>query len=195
MQLNLPAGAEEKLLAYVALLSKWNRTYNLTSVRDEMEMVSHHLLDSLAVLPYLEHIDRLADVGSGAGLPGMALAIANPEVAVTSIEASQKKAAFQQQVKIELGVSNVSVYCGRVEELKTDSLFSAVISRAFSSLAEFTRLAGALVVEGGTLLAMKGQRPDKEITELPSDWKVAELIRLAVPGLAAERHLLALKRA
>ena len=192
--LALPEGAETKLLRYLALLSKWNRTYNLTAVRDEGEMVSHHLLDSLVVLPHLGDIETLADVGSGAGLPGMVLAIARPDLKVMSIEASQKKAAFQQQAKIELKLDNVSIHCGRTELYKSHVPFASVISRAFSSLTELIRLAGGLACMDGTLLAMKGQFPEEEIANLPVDWKVAETIRLDVPGLSAERHLIVLKR-
>ena len=190
----LPEGAEAKLLEYLALLSKWNRTYNLTAVRDEGEMVSHHLLDSLAVLSHLGDIDTLADVGSGAGLPGLVLAIVKPGLNVTSVEASHKKTAFQQQAKMALQLDNVSIHCGRAELYNSHVAFASVISRAFSSLTEFIRLAGKLVCSGGTLLAMKGQLPEQEIAKLPADWKVADVIRLDVPGLAAERHLIVLKR-
>ena len=194
LELVLPEGAEAKLLGYLTLLSKWNRTYNLTAVREEGEMVSHHLLDSLAVLPHLDDIEALADIGSGAGLPGLVLAIAKPDLKVTSIEAIQKKTAFQQQAKIDLRLDNVSIHCGRVELYHGNVPFSSVISRAFSSLTEFIRLAGTIVQPGGRLLAMKGQFPEEEIANLPADWKVAEAIRLDVPGLFAERYLIVLKR-
>lgn len=191
--LQLPAGADEKLLAYLALLLKWNRVYNLTAIRDESEMVSHHLLDSLVVLPYLDGMATLADVGSGAGLPGLALAVAKPALAVTSIEANQKKAAFQQQAKIELELSNVAVRCARVEAV--DGFFDAVISRAFSELADFVRLAGGLVGEGGRLLAMKGIYPAEELDRLPTGWRLKAAPVLEVPGLDAQRHLIILERA
>ena len=194
LDLVLPDGAEAKLLGYLALLSKWNRTYNLTAVREEGEMVSHHLLDSLAVLPHLDDIEALADVGSGAGLPGLVLAIAKPDLKVTSVEAIQKKTAFQQQAKIDLRLDNVSIHSGRVEQYRAHLLFPSVISRAFSSLTEFIRLAGTMVQPGGRLLAMKGQFPKQEIANLPADWKVAEAIHLDVPGLCAERYLIVLKR-
>lgn len=194
--LRLPAGAEEKLAAYLGLLAKWNRVYNLTAIRDPQEMVTHHLLDSLAVLPHLEKsvpagrpLD-LADIGSGAGLPGLVLAIARPDWAVASVETVEKKAAFQRQAGIELGLSNVSIYCQRVERL--DKRFDAVIARAFASLADFVGLAGHLA---GTLWAMKGSYPADEIAALPAGWRVAASHALAVPGLAAERHLLQLERA
>ncbi len=192
--LTLPDGAADKLLAYVALLAKWNRTYNLTAVREEAEMVTHHLLDSLALVPHLDGIRRMADVGSGAGLPGLVLAIAQPELEVVSVEASQKKAAFQQQVKIELGLGNVSVHCGRVEAMEPGLQFDAVTSRAFSSLAEFVRLTDRLVGREGRLLAMKGVVPADEIAALPAGWHAAAVHRLAVPGLEAQRHLIVLER-
>lgn len=192
--LNLTAGVQERLMAYLELLAKWNRTYNLTAIRDPEEMVTCHLLDSLAVMPHLGDTSTLADVGSGAGLPGLALAIAQPQLQVASIEANQKKAAFQQQAKIELRLDNVSIHCGRVEALNMQFRFDAVISRAFSDLAEFVRLAGALVREGGRLLAMKGVYPAAEIAALPASWVMTAAHVLTVPGLAAERHLIVLER-
>lgn len=189
MNLALPEGAEEKLAAYLSLLAKWNKTYNLTAIRDPAQMVTHHVLDSLAVLPHLGDIETLADVGSGAGLPGLTLAICRPCLKLTSVEANQKKAAFQQQAKIELGLANVSIHCGRVEGLATT--FDAAISRAFASLADFVRHAGHLA---GRLLAMKGGYPADEIATLPPGWKLCACHGLAVPGLAAERHLLVLGR-
>lgn len=193
--LKLPAQAEEKLLAYLALLAKWNRTYNLTAVRDEEAMVSHHLLDSLAVLPQLEGIAALADVGSGGGLPGIPLALARPDLRVTLIESSQKKASFLQQAKIELKLDNVSIYCGRVEQATGLSPFEAVISRAFSELTEFAALAGHLLAPGGRLLAMKGVLPQDEIDRLPAGWRLVRSVPLVVPGLSAERHLILIEKA
>jgi 16S rRNA (guanine527-N7)-methyltransferase len=194
--LALPAGAAEKLVAYLALLSKWNRTYNLTAIRDPGEMVTHHLLDSLSVIPALEKSAlagrqalSLVDVGSGAGLPGLVLAIARPDWQITSVEAVEKKAAFQRQVQIELGLANVSIHCGRVEQLQGS--FTNVISRAFASLADFVRFAGHL---SSCLWAMKGTYPADEIATLPTGWQVVASHVLSVPGLDAERHLLQLER-
>lgn len=192
--LALPEDAADKLLDYLGLLAKWNRTYNLTAVRDEREMVTHHLLDSLAVLPQLGAVTRLADVGSGAGLPGIPLAIARPDLQIVSIEANQKKTAFQQQAKIELGLDNFSIHCGRVEATGQGGAYDAVISRAFSSLAEFVRLAGGLLAQGGRLLAMKGLLPADEIAALPLGWHVTATTVLTVPGLDAQRHLIVLER-
>lgn len=198
LNLDLPAGTEEKLHAYLALLAKWNRTYNLTAVRDEAAMVSQHLLDSLVVLPHLQvdsvAIKSLADVGSGGGLPGIPLALARPQLAVALIETSQKKASFLQQVKIELGLENVSVHCARVEDMAKVALFEGVITRAFSSLAEFVRLSAHLLAPGGRLLAMKGVLPHQEIEQLPVGWRVSRSIALDVPGMEAERHLIVIEK-
>lgn len=192
--LTLPPAAEEKLLAYLALLDKWNRVYNLTAVRDPEQMVVQHLLDTLAVLPWLCDYSRLADVGSGGGLPGIPLAIARPGMVVTLIETNQKKASFLQQARIELGLDNVHVHCGRVEDFQPATRFSAVISRAFSDLALFVQLAGHLVAEGAPLLAMKGLLPEDEIAVLPAGWQAVRCETLAVPDLAAHRHLIVLKK-
>ena len=195
LALDLGAEAEAKLRRYLGLLAKWNRTYNLTAVRDEAEMVGVHLLDSLAVLPHLGNISSLADVGSGAGLPGIPLALARPELQVTLIESSQKKASFLQQAKIELELANVGIHCGRVEQATGLPPFDAVISRAFSELAEFVCLAGHLLAPGGRLMAMKGLLPQEEIERLPDGWRLARVLSLAVPGLAAQRHLIVIERA
>lgn len=192
--LSLPDGAEARLLAYLSLLAKWNKTYNLTALRDEQQMVVQHLLDSLAVLPHLGSVATLADVGSGAGLPGIPLAVAAPHLIVTSMEASQKKAAFQQQAKIELQLTNLVVYCGRVEQYAPPMAFDAVISRAFSSLADFVSLSGPLLRAGGRLLAMKGVYPELELAGLRKPWAVTQAIPLQVPGLAAQRHLIVIER-
>jgi 16S rRNA (guanine527-N7)-methyltransferase len=192
--LTLPEGAEARLLAYLDLLAKWNRTFNLTAVRKPAEMVTHHLLDSLALLPLLAEKSvlagrRLVDVGSGAGIPGLVLAIARPELEIASIEASQKKASFQQQAKIELGLAKVSIHCARAEAVA--ETFDAAISRAFASLADFVRYAGHL---SNTLLAMKGVYPAAEIAALPAGWRLAASHEIKVPGLDAQRHLLVLRR-
>lgn len=187
--------AVDKLLAYQALMIKWNRTYNLTAIRDPEEMLVHHLLDSLVVAPLLPHGPlRLADVGSGGGLPGIPLAIARPEIQVTLIETSSKKSAFQQQVKIELGLSNVSVYSGRVEDYKDKGSFDAVISRAFAELKDFVTWSGNLAKPEGRLYAMKGIYPEAEVAALPTGWTVLDSQPLLVAGLDAQRHLLTIGR-
>ena len=205
MGLDLSAAMQSRLLGFVALLKKWNRTYNLTAIRDEGEMVTQHLLDSLAVLPALAELcaavspqaalagRRWADVGSGAGLPGIPLAIARPELAMTLIEAVDKKSAFQRQAKIELALSNVAVLNARVEDVAVGR-FDAVISRAFADLTGFVRVAGHLAVPEGRLYAMKGLAPEDETRRLPHGWVVLDCVRLSVPGLDAQRHLLVLGR-
>jgi 16S rRNA (guanine527-N7)-methyltransferase len=186
MALALPAGARERLLDYVALLVKWNRTYNLTAIRDPRAMVTHHLLDSLSVLPHLPlsapSDPRVADVGSGAGLPGIPIAIARPRWNVALAESSQKKAAFLRQAAIELALDNVEVQEGRVEAWRPQPLFDLVISRAFAALAEFIAACRHLVAPGGTLAAMRGVAPQKMHAH-------CSLIRLQVPLLDAQRHL------
>ena len=196
--LDLPAAVQARLLAYVALLKKWNATYNLTAIRDEAEMVTQHLLDSLSVLPALQELAlagrRWADIGSGAGLPGIPLAIVRPDLDMTLVETVAKKSAFQRQAKIELGLANLTVVNRRVEELPGGG-FDAVISRAFAELADFVRLAGHLPAPDGRLYAMKGLLPEDEISRLPQAWAVVDCIRLSVPGLDAQRHLIILERA
>jgi 16S rRNA (guanine527-N7)-methyltransferase len=189
----LPPGAERRLLEYLALLHKWNRVYNLTAVRETSRMVSQHLLDCLAVAPHLK-ADTILDVGSGPGLPGIPLALAAPRVHVTLLESSQKKSAFLQQAKLELGLANVAVVCERVETWRPGRAFETVISRAFSDLAEFVNLAGRHAAAGGRLAAMKGIYPHEEITQLPPGWALESAVPLSVPGLRARRHLLLLTR-
>jgi 16S rRNA (guanine527-N7)-methyltransferase len=196
--LDLPAPTRTRLLRFIALLKKWNRTYNLTGIRAEGDMVTQHLLDSLSVLPVMPESvlagRRWADVGSGAGLPGIPLAIARPDVELTLIESVAKKSAFQRQAKIELGLSNITVASGRVEDSRR-GLFDAVISRAFAELGAFISLAGHLLVQQGRLYAMKGVRPEDEMRGLPLGWSVVDCVRLNVPGLDAQRHLVVLERA
>ena len=189
LDLVLPPGAEQKLTDYLALLAKWNRTYNLTAINNMDQMVTHHLLDSLVVLPWLKNVRSLADVGSGAGLPGLPIAICRPDLQLSSIEANQKKAAFQQQAKIELDLANVSIYCRRVEDMAAK--FEAAVSRAFAELADFVRVAGHLA---DRLLAMTGAFPTDELARLPLGWRVVETMKLTIPGLNAERHLIVLGR-
>ncbi len=197
--LALPQETVDRLLAFGELLLKWNKVYNLTAIRNPQELITHHLLDSLAVLPYLETLNRLADIGSGGGLPGVVLAIVRPGLIVSSIETVGKKASFQQQAKIELGLGNFSVVNKRVEQVQAEALPGGapegVISRAFSSLADFVALSGHLAAEGGALYAMKGVHPRDEIAALPAGWAVTETHALNVPGLDAERHLLIIRRA
>ena len=196
----IDAATQQRLLAFGALLLKWNKVYNLTALRTPEQVLSHHLLDSLAVLPHVpEGEGVLVDVGSGGGLPGIVLAIARPTLAVVSVEAVSKKVSFQQQAKIELGLANFTPRAARIEQVTRADLPLAtgdtpvwVISRAFASLADFVSLAGHLAQPAGALLAMKGVLPGDEIAALPPDWRVMQSWPLQVPGLDAERHLLRL---
>ena len=189
MHLDVSIEAQQKLLAYLSLLQKWNKVYNLTSVRDPLEMVTLHLLDSLSVLPYV-NANNLLDVGSGGGLPGIVLAICKPDIQVTTIDTVQKKAIFMRQVKGELGLSNLTVVHARVESYQPAEKFEAIISRAFSEIALFIKLTQHLLAENGQWLAMKGQLPQQEIKDL--GLKINQIISLKVAGLDAERHLIVL---
>lgn len=191
LALALPAGARDRLLAYLALLAKWNRTYNLTAVRDPLKMVSHHLLDSLAVLPHLPapQAQSLADVGSGGGLPGIPLAIARPAWRVTLIDSNQKKAAFLRQAAIELELRNVTVHAGRAQAWEPAERFGVVISRAFAGLAEFLRACRHLAAPGALFAAMKGALARPELARVPAGCDCGRVVRLEVPLLDAERHL------
>ncbi len=195
-QLSLPLDDAkcQKLIDYLALLQKWNGVYNLTAVREPAQMVTQHLLDSLAALPAFDTATSVLDVGSGGGLPGIALAIARPEMQVDLIDTVQKKTAFLNQVKAELGLANVSIHTGRVEQLQGENKYDVMTSRAFSDLPSFVSLSGHLLKEGGRFIAMKGAIPQAEIAQLPSQWTVAEILPLAVPGLQAERHLVVIQR-
>lgn len=191
--LTLPACAQQRLLEYLALLQKWNRVYNLTAVREAPRMVSQHLLDCLAAAPHVGAATIL-DVGSGAGLPGIPLALALPDSRVTLLESSHKKAAFLRQAVMELTLLNVEIECERAEAWTPPVGFAVVISRALSDLAEFVSLAGRHAAAGGRLEAMKGVHPYEEIAQLPPDWQVRQVIPLTVPGLRAQRHLVTLVR-
>ncbi|MFL9988839.1 MULTISPECIES: 16S rRNA (guanine(527)-N(7))-methyltransferase RsmG [Paraburkholderia] len=185
-----------KLLDYVALLSKWNAVYNLTAIRDPRQMLIQHILDSLSIVPHLatRGASSVLDVGSGGGLPGIVLAIVLPEWTVTVNDIVHKKTAFQAQAKAELGLANLSVVTGRVETLQpgaeVPAKFDVIVSRAFAELADFVTLARHLVAEQGAIWAMKGVRPDGEIERLPAGAHVEQIIRLNVPSLDAERHLI-----
>ena len=188
--LDLPASAQQQLLAFRDLLLKWNKTYNLTALRDPEQAVSHHLLDSLAILPHVG-AEPLLDVGSGGGLPGIPLAIARPELSLRMVDTVQKKTTFLQQAAIQLGLKNVAVDHARVEEMSGQ--YAQISSRAFAELKLFVELTRHLLAPGGRWLAMKGVRPDDEIAALPADIVVEQVVVLQVPGLDAERHLIILK--
>lgn len=198
--LDLPKGASERLLSFIALLDKWNGVYNLTALREPARMLTHHLLDSLAALPTLDALAagrgdvRLLDVGSGPGLPGIPLAVARPGWAVTLCEPVQKKVAFMTQAVAELGIANARPWLGRVEDLRGPAGFAIVISRAFADLASFVQAATPQLAPGGRLVAMKGVHPDEELRELPDTVRVEREIELAVPGLDGARRLIVMSR-
>jgi 16S rRNA (guanine527-N7)-methyltransferase len=196
LALPLEAAATDRLLGYLALLARWNRVYNLTAVRDPAQMLTQHLLDSLAVIAPLQHRrpepGRLLDVGSGAGLPGVVIAIALPAWQVVCIDAVAKKARFVQQVATELGLPNLVAEHGRVESASA-APFDVITSRAFASLANFVALTETRLTEDGLWLAMKGRRPDDEIAALPAGIR-AVIEPLQVPGLGAERCLVWMHR-
>lgn len=193
--LPLPPDDRARLIAYAALIGKWNKVYNLTAIRDPNELITQHILDSLTVLPHLD-VARLADIGSGAGLPGIVLAIVRPELAVHTVDTVQKKVSFMRQAAIELGLKNLSAHHVRVEEWQPETRFPAVVSRAFSDLSLFVSLTENILEEGGRWFAMKGVYPADEIAQLPTGVRVQASIPLQLPGNAdVQRHLIVLERA
>ena len=188
LDLQLPEGAYIRLAAYLVLLERWNRAYNLTAVREPEAMVIRHLLDSLSILPWLAG-PRVLDVGSGAGLPGIPLAIAQPEYEFCLLDSNGKRTRFLIQATAELHLSNVSVVRSRAEDYRPATLFNSVVSRAFATLAELAVDAGRLCAPTGRLLALKGVFPDDELARLPSAYQVVGVYPLRVPHLDAERHL------
>jgi 16S rRNA (guanine527-N7)-methyltransferase len=194
LRLTLSSQEADALLAYLALLQRWNATYNLTAVRDPQQMLTQHLADCLAVIaPLRRHTNsqktNLLDVGSGGGLPGVVIAALEPEIAVTCVDAVGKKAAFVRQVSGELKLKNLHAEHSRVERL-AGGQFSVITSRAFASLAEFVRLTRGLLSPTGVWIAMKGKHPADELAELPGDVDVFHVEQLVVPGLGAERCLI-----
>lgn len=185
--LDIAAAAQQRMLDYLVLIKKWNKAYNLTAVREPQKMLTHHLLDSLAVLPYL-HGPRVLDVGTGAGLPGIPLALARPDWQFTLLDSNHKKTTFLRQAVIELQLDNVEVACARVEAWAAPQPFNTVVSRAFSDVAEFIALAGRLCAKDGVVIAMKGVYPHEELSQLPQAFRLCGVVPLQVPGLGAERH-------
>jgi len=194
MQFSLSDEQQQKLLAFLALLNKWNKAYNLTAVRNEGEMVSRQLLDSLSILPWIT-TDQLLDVGAGGGLPGIPLAIVFPEKRFTLLDSNGKKTRFLNQCVLELGLDNVEVIHGRAEDCRPEQPFSQISSRAFTALDNLVGWCGGLLANGGSFLAMKGQYPDDEVAALPAGWQVSSSHSLKVPGAGGERHLLIVTRA
>ena len=189
MAVAVDASARDRLIEYLRILSRWNRAYNLTAVRDPLKMVSRHLLDSLAVLPYLQG-EQCLDVGSGAGLPGLVLAVARPQHAWVLLDSSAKKCRFLTHTRIQLALENVRVERSRVEDFHPETRFSTIISRALSSLAEFVAGSERLLAPGGRLLAMKGRDPEHELSALGRYAEQAEVVLVRLPGLEdGSRHL------
>ncbi|GAA4789634.1 16S rRNA (guanine(527)-N(7))-methyltransferase RsmG [Lysobacter hankyongensis] len=183
------------LARYLALMLRWNAAYNLTAIRDPREMVTKHLLDSLAMAPAVAGLPTLADLGTGPGLPGIPLAIATPGLRVTLVESNGKKARFMREALRQLGLGNAEVAESRIEALDRPGQFAAITARALATLPQILALGGHLIAEDGVLLAMKGARPDDEIAALPAGWALRDLRPLRVPGLDAERHLVVIGRA
>jgi len=195
MELDVSPGQHGQLMDYLALMFKWNSVYNLTSLRDPQQMVTHHLLDSLAAVPAFENAVNVLDVGAGGGLPGIVLAIMRPDMKVSMIDTVHKKTAFLTQVKAELGLANVTVYTMRVEQLQVSDKFDVITSRAFADLSDFVNWSCHLLAEGGRYIALKGVAPKDEQERLPAEWKVQKVEPLQVPRLGAERHLVFIGRA
>jgi 16S rRNA (guanine527-N7)-methyltransferase len=185
--LSVSAEQQQKLLDYVVLLHKWNKTYNLTAIRESQQMVSHHLLDSLSITPYLWSW-RWLDVGCGAGLPGVVMAIVQPDWHVTLLDSNSKKTGFVQQAVIELGLKNVIVKCARIEDFQAVEKFDGIASRAFTELGDFLQVTHRLLAPTGRWAAMKGWA-EKELATMPNDCVVEKVIKLKVPGLNAARSL------
>ncbi|MCA1247608.1 16S rRNA (guanine(527)-N(7))-methyltransferase RsmG [Massilia sp. MS-15] len=194
MQLDVSAAQQEQLLDYLALMNKWNSVYNLTSLRDPMQMVTHHLLDSLAAVPAFAGARNVLDVGAGGGLPGVVLAICRPDMKVAMIDTVHKKTAFLKQVKAELELVNVTVHTMKVQDLEVSDKFDVITSRAFADLSDFLEWSGHLLQEGGRFIALKGTAPAEEQERVPAAWKVTGLQALQVPRLGAERHLVFVER-
>jgi 16S rRNA (guanine527-N7)-methyltransferase len=189
--LDLPADAVSRLLDFQALLQRWNAAYNLTAVRDPMEMVTRHLLDSLAIAPYVEGA-TLADLGTGPGLPGIPLSIAVPSREILLVDSNGKKVRFLREAIRSLKLERVRAVQSRVEEV--EGSFDCITARAFASLADMLAWGGHLLAPGGVWLAMKGRPADEELAGVPANFRVETIHSLAVPGLEAERHLVVLRK-
>lgn len=190
--LTVDDAVQSSLLDYVALLNKWNRAYNLTAVRKPELMITRHILDSLVVHPYLKP-GLIIDVGTGAGLPGIPLALIRPDDEFFLLDSNSKKTRFLTQAVTELGLKNVTVVQSRAEEFKPDQLFNTIMSRAYSTLANMISGTRHLLADGGVFFAMKGVYPVAELDELPADMQLVESHQLHVPELDAERHLLVIQ--
>ncbi|MDP7536278.1 MAG: 16S rRNA (guanine(527)-N(7))-methyltransferase RsmG [Methylococcales bacterium] len=190
LDLLLTQAQQKKLIAFIVLIEKWNKAYNLTAIRNPEEMVRLHLLDSLAIANYIQG-PKVLDIGTGAGLPGIPLALIYPHYSFVLLDSNIKKTRFVQQAVIELGLKNVTVWHGRIENYQPTIYFNSIVSRAFSSVQSFVSVASERLSSGGVLLAMKGQHPDKELQQIDNDFSV---IPIMVPGVDAERCLVQLHK-
>lgn len=193
MNIDLTVPQQLQLLAFIDLLKKWNSTYNLTALRNDQDVISHHILDSLTLLPYVEHARGLIDVGSGGGMPGIPVAIARPDLPVALLDANSKKTSFLQQAVIELGLTNVQVITARVEAMVGEQ-FDVITSRAFAELNDFITITKQLMAKGGCWAAMKGVYPYEEIERLPDNAELIQVDKLTVPHLNAERHMVLVRK-
>ena len=193
-ELSLDPALASRLLDYLGLLVRWNQTYNLTAIRDPREMVAKHLLDSLAMHPWVDGVGTLADLGTGPGLPGIPLALVKPGLKVTLVESNGKKARFLREAVRQLGLRDVRVAESRIEAVAEPGAYDAITARALATLPLIVELGGHLLKPDGVLLAMKGTHPTDEIAGLPAGWSERASHRLAVPGLPAERHLVVIGR-
>lgn len=194
LHLELSDEQQVKLIAFIELLKKWNRVYNLTAVQGLHQMLKRHILDSLSIAPYLKGA-RVVDIGAGAGLPGIPLAIAHPDFQFVLIDSNRKKTRFMQQVKTELKLENVDVVCSRAEDFNTNELFDSVISRALSSLSQMARWASHLCAADGVMLAMKGTSPEAELSELAKSFEIKAVHKITYRGLDADRYLVEISHA
>ncbi|HET7763878.1 MAG TPA: 16S rRNA (guanine(527)-N(7))-methyltransferase RsmG [Burkholderiales bacterium] len=192
--LNLAPEALARLLQHLELLTKWNRVHNLTAIRDAAKSTSVHLLDSLSIVPHLRG-RRLLDVGSGAGFPGIPIAVARPDIEIDLLDSNQKKCAFLRQTIAELGLTNARVACERAESWRPARGFDCIVSRALGEIAEIIEWVGHLLAPGGVIAAMKGVYPLEEINRMPAGFRVSDVQLLTVPGLDARRHLVLIERA
>lgn len=193
MNIDLAVPQQLQLLAFVDLLKKWNSTYNLTALRDDQAVISHHILDSLTLLPYVQQARGMIDVGSGGGMPGIPIAIARPDLPVALLDANSKKTSFLKQATIELGLNNVQIITARVEAMIGEQ-FDVITSRAFAELGDFVNITKQLMARNGRWVAMKGVYPYEEIDHLPDTVEVIQVDKLTVPHLEAERHMVVLRK-
>jgi 16S rRNA (guanine527-N7)-methyltransferase len=188
--LNCSSQQIEKLLAYLEMLQRWNKAYNLTAIRQPIQMVRLHLLDSLAIHPYIQGVKNIIDVGTGPGLPGIPLAILNPDINFTLLDSNGKKTRFLFQAINDLSLANAKEINHRVEKYQSEQSFDIVVSRAFSSISDMLTQCDHLVSDSGCFLAMKGKKPDSELSQITKDYKVVDLSQINVPQVDSERHLI-----